>query len=430
MLSVPTRKIHYAWVVFAATFVTLLGASAFRAGIGVLIDPLHDQFGWTRGQIGVAMSINLVLYGLVGPYAAALMTRYGVRRVVVTALVTIGVGALLTSRIDQLWQLYLTWGVMIGGAAGFLASTLSSIIASRWFVTRRGLVTGIMSAGMGSGQLIALPVLSRLAGGPGWRWVGIAVAIATLSMIPIVVLFLRDSPEQLNLRPYGAGEDFEPLRAPQNPLRASIASFRLASSSRAFWLLMGSFGVCGLSTNGLIQTHFISASGQHGITHSTAAGYLALVGVFDVIGTVASGVLTDRVDPRKLLCAYYLTRGFSLLVLHQALSASHLGVLGFIVFYGLDWVATVPPTVALCNELFGRNDGPLVYGWTFTAHQLGAALAAWGAGWISDHTGSYHLAFVLAGAACVVAAIGVLQIRRPGPLVQPIPEPVPVGGMA
>ena len=419
-----TRRIHYAWVVFGATFLTLFGASAFRSGIGVMLDPLHEQFGWSKGQIGVAMSINLVLYGLVGPFAAAFMARYGIRRIVLGALIAVGIGAYGASRVQTLWQLYLTWGVLVGAAAGFLASTLSSIVASRWFVARRGLVTGIMTAGMGSGQLVALPVLSRLAETHGWRAVGIGVAVAVTAVIPIVVLALRDSPEQMGLRPYGAGEDFEPFRPTANPIRAAFGALRDAASSGAFWVLVGSFGVCGLSTNGLVQTHFISAAADHGVAETAAAGYLALVGVFDVIGTIGSGILTDRFDPRTLLATFYGLRGLSLLFLHQALDAHHLGLAGFIVFYGLDWIATVPPTIALANQLFGRNQGPLVYGWMFTAHQFGAAIAAWGGGYVADRTGSYQLAFIIVGLLCLVAAGGVFMIDR-WPAAGNEPRPAP-----
>lgn len=414
-----TRRFHYAWVVFAATFITLFGAAAFRTGITVMLDPLQEQFGWSKGQIGVAMSINLVLYGLVGPYAAALMARYGIRKVLLCALTAVCLGAFGASRVNHLWQLYLTWGVVVGGGAGFIASTLSSTVATRWFVARRGLVSGIMTAGMGSGQLLALPLLTSLSERHGWRWVGLGVGFCTLAVIPIVVLFIR-SPEQMGLRPYGATGEIEPFSPPQNPLRSAFGALRDASRSGAFWILVGSFGVCGLSTNGLVQTHFISAAGDHLIGETRAAGYLAAIGIFDVIGTIGSGLLTDRVDPRKLLFVYYGMRGLSLLFLHQALGAHHLGLWGFIVFYGLDWIATVPPTIALANQIFGRSRGPIVYGWMFTAHQLGAALAAWGAGFIADRTGSYQPAFIIVGITCIAAAIGCLTInRRPAAMATP-----------
>jgi predicted MFS family arabinose efflux permease len=408
------QRLHFAWVVLVATFITLFGAAAFRAGIGVMIDPLEAEFGWTKGQIGGAMSINLVLYGLCGPYAAAMMARFGIRRTLLCALTVIAIGSLLASRVTALWQLYLTWGVMIGAAAGFLASTLSSTVASRWFVARRGLVTGIMTAGMGSGQLLALPLLSGLANNHGWRWVGLGVAICTIAVVPVVWFGIADSPEQRGLRPYGATGPVERVAPAAKPVAAAFDALRLASRSGAFWILIGSFGVCGLSTNGLIQTHFISAAGDHGILETKAAFYLALIGVFDIIGTIGSGALTDRYDPRKLLFTYYALRGLSLIFLHQAFDMHRLGLLGFIVFYGLDWIATVPPTIALANELFGRNKGPLVYGWLFTAHQLGAALASWGGGVIADSTGSYRLAFVVTGLACLAAAVGSLTIGRPG----------------
>jgi MFS family permease len=417
------RRLDYAWVVFAVSFVTLVAAAGFRSTPGILVDPLRNEFGWGRAEVGTAVSINVLLFGLMGPFAAALMGRFGLKRVVVWALCAISVGAALTTQMTQLWQLYLLWGVVVGLGSGCMATVFASTVASRWFVARRGIVTGALTAATASGQLVFLPLLSSLAEHHGWRWVGITIAVSAVSVVPLVILFLRDSPESMGLRPYGAPDDFAPAEPVAHPITAAFEGLRGAWTAGGFWLLVGSFFVCGLSTNGLIQTHFLSAASDHGISETSAAGLLATIGVFDVIGTVGSGWLTDRVDPRRLLVFYYSLRGLSLLLLNQALGPHNVGLLGFMVFYGLDWVATVPPTVALCNELFGRVRAPIVYGWVFAGHQMGAALAAWGAGELRDVTGSYQLAFVLAGAACLVAAIGVLRIPgaedelRVGPLV-------------
>jgi len=412
----PTpRRVHYAWVVFAVGFVTLLGAAGFRSTPGVLLAPLENEFGWSRATVAAAASVNLLLFGLVGPFAAALMNRFGLRRVVVTALVTIAAGALATTVMTAPWQFILLWGVVVGLGSGCMASVFAATIATRWFTARRSLVTGCLTAASASGQLVFLPVLSSLAGGVGWRWVSVTIACSALAVAPLVALFLRERPEDLGLRPYGATEDDAPLPVGQaNPVRQAFDGLRAAWGSGAFWLLVGSFWVCGLSTNGLIQTHFISAAGDHGIAATEAAGLLALIGVFDVAGTIGSGWLCDRYDPRRLLMAYYALRGLSLVVLHPALEASGLPLAGFMVFYGLDWVATVPPTVALCTRVFGRQQAPVVFGWVFAAHQLGAATAAFGAGLVRDVFGSYQPAFIIAGFACLAAAAAVPTIDRPG----------------
>jgi MFS family permease len=408
------RRVNYAWVVFVVAFVTLLGAAGFRSTPGILVDPLRDEFGWSRATVGTAVSINVLLFGFMGPFAAALMGRYGLKRVVIVALCTIATGAALTTQMTQPWQLFLLWGVVVGLGSGCMATVFASTVASRWFVARRGLVTGALTAATASGQLVFLPLLSSLATNHGWRWVSVTIACSALAVVPIVALFLKDSPDSIGLAPYGAPDDFEPIRPIAHPVGAAFDGLRDAWRVGAFWLLFGSFFVCGLSTNGLIQTHFLSAAGDHHISATAGASLLALIGVFDIVGTVTSGWLTDRHDPRRLLVWYYGLRGLSLLVLDQALGAENIGLVGFVVFYGLDWVATVPPTVALCNELFGRTRAPVVYGWVFAGHQMGAALAAWGAGMLRDATGSYRLAFVLAGAACFVAAAGVLRIPGAG----------------
>ena len=407
-----TGRLSYHWVIFASSFVVLLGAAGVRSAPAVLIDPLHHAFGWSKGTIGLAVSINVLLFGFIGPFAAALQQRFGLRRVTLVALVVISIGALATSRVSQPWQLYLLWGVVVGAGSGCMATVFASTVASRWFVARRGLITGALTAATASGQLVFLPLLSHLAERYGWQWVGISVAIGVAAVIPVVALFLRDRPEDVGLRPYGATEDTAGPASLGNPMGAAFGALRAAWSSGTFWLLFGSFAVCGLSTTGLIQTHFISAASDHGISETRAGTYLAMVGGFDILGTIASGWFTDRYDPRKLLLVYYALRGTSLFVLDPALAHGGGSLFGFMMFYGLDWVATVPPTIALCINVFGRERGPLVYGWVFAGHQIGGALAAWGAGALHDSTGSYRPSFVIAGVACLVAAAGVMLIRR------------------
>ncbi|MFN0092283.1 MAG: MFS transporter, partial [Acidimicrobiales bacterium] len=410
------RRVHYAWVVFGVGFVTLLAAAGFRSTPGVLIEPLGDEFGWTKATVGGAASVNLLLFGLVGPFAAALMQRYGLRRVVTAALVTISAGALATTQMRTPWQFVLLWGVVVGVGAGCMAAVFAATIATRWFAARRSLVIGCLTAASASGQVVFLPLLSHLAETVGWRWVSVTIALSALSVAPLVVFVLRERPEDLGLRPYGApeaGPDEPPAPAPAaNPIRLAFEGLRLARSTGAFWLLVGSFWVCGLSTNGLIQTHFIPAAHDHGISSTSAASLLALIGLFDVAGTIGSGWLSDRYDPRRLLVAYYALRGLSLIVLHPALEAAGLPLAGFMVFYGLDWVATVPPTIAVTASVFGRERAPVVFGWVFAAHQLGAAAAAWGAGYMRDLFGSYQPAFVVAGVACLAAAAAAPAIGR------------------
>ena len=406
------RRFSYHWVVAIAAFGVLLGAAGVRSTPSVLIDPLREEFGWSRATVGLAVSINVLLYGFIGPFAAALQIRYGLRKVTVIALATIATGAALTTQMTQPWHLYLLWGFVVGVGTGCMATVFASTVASRWFVARRGVVTGVLTAATASGQLVFLPLLTHLADSNGWRSVSITVAVATASVIPVVLLFMRNRPEDVGLLPYGAPPDHVSTTMVGNPIAHAFAALRSAWNTGTFWLLWGSFAVCGLSTTGLVQTHFISAAHDHGMSHTSAGTYLALIGGFDIIGTIASGWLTDRWDPRKLLMVYYLFRGLSLFVLDPALAHGGGGLMGFMVFYGLDWVATVPPTIALCLAHFGRDRGPLVYGWVFAGHQVGGALAAWGAGVLHDTTGSYRISFVLAGVACLVAAVGVTRIRR------------------
>jgi predicted MFS family arabinose efflux permease len=409
--SLVRGRLHYAWVVFGVTFFALLAAAGLRSMPGVLIVPLEQEFHWSRATISVAVSINLLLFGLCGPFAAAFMNRFGIRRVLVGALLLIATGVGLTPLMRQPWQLYLLWGVVVGTGTGAMAGVLATTVANRWFVARRGLVTGLLTAASATGQLAFLPSLAALAVGLGWRSASLTVAAAVLVAVPAVALLMRDSPRQLGLRPYGSAGDVAEA-PPANPFGAAAMGLVRSLRHPDFWLLSSSFFICGATTNGLIGTHLIPAAVDHDIPEVTAASMLALIGVFDVVGTTLSGWLTDRHDPRWLLFWYYGLRGLSLLLLPFALGSAYLTLLVFIVFYGLDWVATVPPTIALSSGVLGRASGGIVFGWVFASHQLGAAFAASAAGTLRTWLGDYQVAFISAGLLCLIASGLVIRIGR------------------
>ncbi|WP_373310592.1 MFS transporter [Streptomyces umbrinus] len=406
------RRIHRAWFVAAVTFVTIIGAAAFRSLPGLLIDPLHQEFHWSRGTIGLAVSVNLALYGLTAPFAAALMDRFGIRRVVAAALVVIAVGSGATVWMTTAWQLLLCWGLLVGLGSGSMALAFAATVTNRWFTERRGLVTGILTAASASGQLIFLPVLSWIVEEHDWRPAAVTVALAALAVVPFVWLLLRDHPADVGLKPYGATEFVEKPPPVPGAARRTVKVLFSAARTGPFWLLAGTFAICGASTNGLIQTHFVPASHDHGMPITAAASLLAVIGVFDVIGTIASGWFTDRFDPRRLLAVYYALRGISLLFLPLLLAPSvHPPMIFFIIFYGLDWVATVPPTIALCREHYG-DDSAIVFGWVLASHQVGAALVAFLGGVARDTFGSYDVMWYASGALCAAAALMALVIRR------------------
>ncbi|MEU6817148.1 MFS transporter [Streptomyces sp. NPDC046860] len=408
----PRRRVHRAWFVAAVTFVTIIGAAAFRSLPGLLIDPLHAEFGWSRGTIGAAVSVNLALYGLTAPFAAALMDRFGIRRVVAVALTVIALGAGLTVWMTAPWQLILCWGLLVGLGSGSMALAFAATVTGRWFTERRGLVSGILTAASASGQLIFLPLLAWIVENHHWRPAAVTVALAALAVVPFVWLFLRDHPADVGLKPYGATE-FVPKPPPvTGAARRALTVLGSAVRTGQFWLLAGSFAICGASTNGLIQTHFVPAAHDHGMPVRAAASLLAVIGVFDVLGTIASGWFTDRFDSRRLLAVYYALRGVSLLFLPMLLGpAVQVPMVFFIVFYGLDWVATVPPTLALCRERFG-DDSAIVFGWVLASHQVGAALVAWLGGFARDVFGSYDMVWYASGSLCAAAALMSLVIRR------------------
>jgi MFS family permease len=404
---------HYAWIVLAVTFATLLVAGATRATPGVLIVPLEQHFGWSRATISLAVSLNLVLFGLMGPFSAALVEYLGARRTMMGALLLVATGVALTALMQHVWQLILLWGVVVGAGTGMMALALGATVVNRWFTERRGLAMGILTASNATGQLLFLPLLAGLVEAYGWRMVSLVVAAFGLAMIPVIALFMRNHPYDVAANRYGEpGEALPPVRSLQNPAMMALRTLAIAARSLDFWLLFFSFYICGLSTNGLIGTHFIPLCFDHGIPEVASASLLAVIGAFDFVGTLASGWLSDRVNNRVLLFWYYGLRGLSLLFLPYAFDISFYGLSVFAIFYGLDWVATVPPTVRLTADVFGREKSGLVFGWIFTAHQLGAATAAFGAGAIRTDTGNYMLAFMISGAFCLLAAVMVLGIGR------------------
>ena len=409
-----SRKIHPGWIAVAVTFVTLMATAGFRSAPSVLIVPLEDAFGWSRSEISLAVAINVLLFGLVSPFAAALMEKFGIRKVVMSALTTVSLGAFLTIFIQAPWQLIATWGVIVGVGTGSMALVFAATVANRWFVAKRGLVTGILTAASATGQLIFLPGLSHLAQTYGWKSVSITVASFALLVVPLVYFFLKDKPSDLGLLPYGAAADWQPpAKSELSAVALAIDTLKQSSKRKDFWYLFGSFFVCGLSTSGLIGTHFIPAAHDHGMPTTLAASLLAMVGVFDVIGTVFSGWLTDRYDPRKLLFFYFGLRGLSLFLLPSILfSTIEASTLVFVIFYGLDWVATVPPTIMLCRAVLGPQRASVVYGWVFVGHQIGGAVAAFGAAILRVQIGDYAAAFYISGALCIVTSYFVLQIAK------------------
>jgi MFS family permease len=408
------RRPHYAWIVLGVTFLALLAGAGIRATPSVLIVPLEEEFGWSRSTISFAISINIFLYGLMGPFAGGLMQRLGIRRTTIGALALLATGVALATQVTRPWQLVLVWGVVVGAGSGMVALVLGATVVNRWFASRRGLAMGLLTASTATGQLVFLPLLAAIIQQHGWRAAAMVMAGAAALAIPLVALLLRERPADVGLPPLGAAELAPAATVGPNAARVALAALGEGVRSRDFWLLTATFFICGASTNGLIGTHLIPAAHDHGIPEVRAASLLALMGMFDLVGTTGAGWLSDRWSSRKLLAWYYGLRGLSLFFLPFALAGSESGLWVFAVWYGLDWIATVPPTLRLATDAFGPERAPIIFGWIGAGHQVGAALTAFGAGWIRTNLGDYQLAFWSSGALCLLAAGLALQVgRRP-----------------
>jgi len=411
-------RVHYAWIVLALVFAATLAGVGVRAAPGVMIVPLERAFGWDVATISAAVSLNIILLGATGPFLTGMIEVIGLKRTMLACMVMLAVGPGLSNFMTTPWQLFLTWGLLVGIGSGAGAIGMAAAVANRWFVRRNGLAMGLLTAANAAGQLIFLPLLAMLAQRYGWRGVSVAVTLAVLGMLPVVALLLPEWPVDVAVGPYGEAASRRQPASRDNPFALAMAVLFRASRSIDFWLLALSFAVCGLSTNGLINTHLIAYCADRGIPEVGGAGILAALGVFSLIGATGSGWLCDRINPRVLLFWYYGLRGLSLVILpFTRFDVISLSI--FSVFYGLDWVATGPATFALTNQLFGRRDTPVIISWIFAAHQIGGAFAAFGAGTVRSLTGDYLLAFMTSGLACLLASLLVLRVNRPAPAAAP-----------
>jgi predicted MFS family arabinose efflux permease len=409
------NRFHYAWVAIGVTFLIMLVTAGTRATPSVMMVPLERSFGWTRTTISLALAINLALFGLMGPFAAAAMQRFGMRRTVLSALAILAGGVALSSRMSAAWQMVLIWGVLVGATTGATSMTLGAAVVNRWFTQHRGMAMGILTASSATGQLVFLPFMAWVVERHGWRPIVLLVALCTTIVLPIVALFLPEKPSSVGLQRFGetAAEQADAAQPEANPVVIAFSALRKAVKRGDFWLLFFTFFICGASTNGYIGTHFIAMCGDYGLSEVRGAGMLAAMGVCDLIGTTLSGWLSDRFNNRVLLFWYYGLRGLALIFLPFAFGFQYFGLPIFGLFYGLDWVATVPPTVRITSDVFGRVDAPVVFGWVVAGHQLGAAFAALGAGMLRSTLGSYTVATAISGGLCVMGALLILRVNRP-----------------
>ena len=406
------RGIHYGWVVVAITFLIVVVTSGVRASPAVLIRPLEREFGWSRGEISLAIAISLVFYGLAAPLSGRIADRLGLRPMALMFLVTSCIGVALAASMSHLWQLQLYWGFIVGLGTGGIATVMGATVANTWFEDRRGFVTGIIGGAASAAQLIFLPLLVWVTSEWGWRSaVGLMASLLLAVLLPLVWIFMRSRPSDLGLQPYGAG-----VSTTIRLLDTRLTPISQALRTGDFWLLSCTFFVCGFTSVGLIGAHFLPHATEHGFSEAQAAGILSLIGAMNVVGTIGSGWLCDRYPPRLLLAVYYFFRSVSLLVLPSITTLPFLSL--FAVVLGLDYIATVPPTIMLTADRFGRRSVGTIFGWISFSHMIGAAIASYFAGYIHDVAGDYTIAIYLAGllgllAAMMVFGIGARSVRSP-----------------
>lgn len=409
------KRIHYSWFILIITFFSIIVAGITMSSSGVFIDSLENEFNWDRSLIALAFAVSLFLYGFSGPFMAALLEITGLKKMMLGAMATLFIGMLLTLFMTQSWQLIIIWGGIIGLGASLFLTVLSPYVANNWFVKSRGLAVGILTASTATGQLILLPILAMIIEHYSWRWAIGLILILSFVMFITIYIYIKNKPQDIGILPYGMEVDLkiQQVNHKKNPISIAFNSLFEAIKRKEFWLLAGSFFICGLSTSGLVGTHFVSYCISFGVPLITAASFLSFMGVFNLVGTTLSGWLSDRFDNRWLLFWYYLLRGMSLLLLPYALMKGSFTFLTiFTIFYGLDWIATVPPTISISRQIFGTNKSGIIYGWIFASHQAGAAVAAYGGGLIYKFFNSYTWAFFLAGMFCALASLFVIIVKK------------------
>ena len=406
-----SQRIHPAWIVLGALTLCLLASTGIRAVFGVYIKPMEAEFGWSRGALSMAAALSLLLLGAVGPFAGRLADRWGPRRVIVFALIVLGIGSILSSFVTRLWHIYLTAGVLMAAGAGGAALSTGSAVVARWFDKRRGLAMGLAAGGMSAGQLIVIPLATVLTLTYGWRssflWLGIGLLVL---VVPLGAWLVRNTPEERGVRALGAQGPVQTAAQQAAAQQAGRVSISEAAQTLPFWLLMSTFFVCGYTSNGMVLTHFMPHAMDHNFTAMQASSALGVMGAMNIIGTIGSGWLCDRFGRRGPLATYYFIRGISLLFLLYVwdLQSLHL----WAAIFGLNYISTVPPTTTLTANIYGRFSVGELSGWIFFAHQVGAALGAALAGWIFEWTGSYSSAFVSAAILGFVAAGLAMMIRE------------------
>lgn len=404
---------HYAWIILIVTFLSVIIAAVTNTMSGVMMIPFEKEFGWSRASISGAFAICITLVGFSGPFIAGLYQKFSVRKVLLVGMGTLLTAILLTTIMSQIWHLFIIWGIIIGFSAGAFLTVLNAYVATTWFEKKRGLALGLLTSSSAAGQLVFLPLMAYIVDHYSWRNAVLTIFSFGVFIYVLLWIFMKNDPADVGVLPLGAEKSNKKHANNVNPVKAAFDGLKLGAKSKVFWLLAGSFFVCGFSTSGLIGTHFISLCIDYGYKEVTAASILAFMGIFNMIGTTLSGYISDRFDNRWLLFWYYGLRGLSLLILPFALSTNSLIYLSaFAIFYGMDWIATVPPTIKLATDHFGKEKVGVIYGWIYTAHQLGAGAAAYGGGLVYSWLNAYQSIFIAAGIFCIVATLFVLNIKK------------------
>ncbi|NRG26617.1 MFS transporter [Bacillus circulans] len=409
------RTFHYAWIIVFVTFLTFLAVQGVRLSFGAFVEPWETEFSMNRGTISLISTLSFVIYGLSQPLIGRLVDKLGARLILSFSTFLVGISIFLTAFVTHPWQLFFLYGIMVSLGVGGASNVAATVVVTNWFNEKRGLAFGIMEAGFGAGQMLLVPGSLLLIHLLNWKMtVFILGAFLVLFVFPIVLLFLRNHPKEKGLVPIG-GEIAEDDSVPKKTLDTNTSIWNVFLK-RQFWFLILPFAICGFTTTGLMDTHLIPFSHDHGFSTSVTSAAVSILAGFNIIGILLSGIIADRWSSRKMLFLLYGIRALSIAILLSSHNSTLLLI--FAVIFGLVDFATVAPTQLLATQYFEEYSIGFILGWLFLSHQIGSALGAYLPGFFYNETGSYTISFYFSIIILVGAAILNIFLPEPNKITQ------------
>lgn len=394
------RKFHYAWIIVFVTFLAFLAVQGGRLAFGAFVEPWEKDLHMDRATTSLISTLSFVIYGLSQPFIGRLIDRYGARLILSISTLLVGVSFFFITFVTQPWQLFVLYSLVSVGVGG-ASNVAGTVLITNWFTKKRGLALGIMEAGFGFGQMLLVPGSLMLIHWFDWRTtIFILGALLIIIVFPIVLLFLRNHPNEKAMEPLG-GKVIEEEETKTDSSKKSV-SLKMLFKMHQFWFIMLPFAVCGFTTTGLMDTHLIPLSHHHGFSPTVTGTAVSILAACNIVGILLSGVIIDYWSSRKLLVFIYFTRALSIGIL--VYSHNTVLLLLFAAIFGFVDFATVAPTSLLVTQYFKDYSIGFIVGCLSLSHQIGSALGAYIPGLLFSNYGNYNLSLYFSIFIVLIAA--------------------------